>query len=775
MKKKIFSALFSLLTLISLGFSATYTYPGSPTTGTITWSPGDIVYITAATTFTNATITGTGTAANPLYIYISNSIYAYIDTNSSLTLTGTGGNYVIVDINGTGIHKSFDIRSSSSARFTNVQINNADNGLSIESNDVVVDKVIINQPDQYGIWCNNVSPRITRTKFIGKSARTIFSIFYNYTTNSPAKLPELFANEITAGTRTGTNGHIAITMPSNPASTLTFYFEGNYWSGTTPSIYKYPFMTNVTYDYLPALNPSPYTGTALNSYYTINTSSGGTVNGSFYIYDSDYYTITGGDLTVANGANLYMGVSRNVVSSTVYHGNSTLSFSGLYSLTASSGANVQIRGTTALPNAIRAVAGGTGKSTWNQLLISNGSTFRADYTTISNATTALSIPATPTSLTLTSVTLSYNTVGLSTNASSTFSNLAFQSNTNAFRLTGGTPVVHSNYIYGGGTGTETAFQITGGSFPAGNIRSNTLNSTIDAYASSSGETGIVYMEGNYWGANPPVTTNFSGTNIIDYEPWKSATGVNTSLRPTSNLLIPVNNANLSAAPTRLTFNAEEIGMYNDSPITYQLQLDTSPAFTAPTVFTAANQRHWVSISANVSSYTFAVGTRYYWRVRSQSSADGLGYGSWTPSWNFIIAQPVLQLTITTNPNVNYASAGSTVVYQIAFDYISTNPANITNSKVVSCLPDDVYFNGNLNLSGFSSSYGTITVTAYQDLAGTVALGSYSGTVSSTLALSNGYAGWVSAANNHLVRRIDTQINVLNTGNTGYITYGTIVK
>lgn len=764
----------AIIYLLAFSYCATWNYPGDPTTGTITWNPGDVVYITSATNFNNATIIGRGTAAAPLNIYITSGQSFVINNNSSLVLEGTGLNSIIVRRNGaSGVHHSIVINSTSSGRLSNVEIRESLNGLSIYSNSVVIDKVYVNQPDQYGIYCNDCSPRITRSRLTNSPGRTIYSIFFDYTTNSPAVKPAIFANYIERGSR-GSFAHIAVGMPTNPATSTIFYFEGNYFSGG-PTYYKYFYMTNVSFDDHPRLNASPYNGlgTALSLPFVLNASgTNGNVSSNFYVFDEDIYSVINGDLIVNNGVNLYMGVSRNVLAGNTFIGNSGLYLSG-YNVNVKTGASIDCRGTALLPNTIRATGGGTGRGLWGNININNASSARFNYTTIQNGTAGLNVIATPTTLNLSNVSINYNTYGVSTNTNLTFSNLYLGGNSNAFRVTGGTPLIRNNRIYGGGTGTETAFNFTGGTFPAGNIRGNTLNNTIDVYANSSGVGTTVYLEQNYWSVNPPVTTNFSGSDVIDYEPWRNATGGNASLRPTADLVVPINGASLASQPQRLTLNVQEIGMYNDSPITYELQLDTSPAFTAPTLFTAPSQRHWTNISANVSAYPFVLGTTYYWRARARSIADGLGFGSWSPSWNFSIAKPKLMLQLTADKT--NASAGEQVRYQVQFTAVTST--NISNATIVSCLPDDVYFNGNLTLTGFDSSYGPVNVMAWEDINATILVASVNvGSFTGTVNLNNSFPSWVTALNNHRVRRIDVFLSGnLDNGDTGYVRYETIVK
>lgn len=780
MNKKIFIL---IPIFCSFLFSATYNYPGSPTSGTITWAPGDIINITASTTFTNANIVGQGTVANPLRIYIASGANASIDTNSSLQLSGIGGNNVIISVlGGAGIHNSFIIQSSSRARFSGVEIRNASYGISIEgSNDVVIDSCYINRPDTYGVFSNNASPRITRTKFLGSPARTIFSVLFTYTSSTPARMPEVYANELIKGTRVGNNGHIGLTMPSNPAAPLTFYFEANYFD-STPAYYKYPFLTNILTDDLPRLSISSYTGTNLNSTYIIDAGVGNNINGNFHMYENDNYSIANGNLNIVNGASLHLGVSRNNIAATTYTGNSTLRFNGAYSLNILNGATIRSEGTTTAPNYINSAAGGTIPGIWGKIDLTTGSTGYFDNTYISNATTALDIQTA--ALTLTNVTINYNNTGTNSNTNISVINNYFGNNATAMRITGGTPTVQGNRM----TGNTTAFNISGGTLAVGQIQNNRITGATTFVTSSTGTSGApVYFERNYWGVPNPATPNFSGTGTIDYEPWYIDTSLTTTreLAPTATAFIPVDGSNIAVAPARLTFNIWEIGYHNGN-VPYDLEIANNPAFTAPYAFSGnkicnSTIFHDISGTLPAGNGFWIPNTEYFWRIRTDSPADTIVMPPWSesiPSASFILQGPQVDLVLTSDRT--FASAGQQVLYTVDFTNNSDPSlgASLSAVRIVNVLPDDVFFDGQIQLSSInpSMSMGNIVFSFYSDAAGTALIATKTYT---TDTIDN--TPLAAAAQNRNVRRIDVVISTLPDStsggdqNHGIFRYRTIVK
>lgn len=766
--KKLIKSLLVLFVFLSLlpAPDPNWVYPGDPTTGVIQWSPGDTVQINSAVTFTGATIIAWGDALQGVNITLAQPGQIVIDGTSSLTFRGNNYNSNQVALRKTAAapnHQSILAQAGSVIRISNTLIEDAYRGIQLFTDNAIIDRTEFRNSQLVGIYLDNCSPRITRCWVSLNGGQ------YSLAAVNLSNPPQFFGNYFNQGS----SSHITMTTAVPNAN---LFFEGNYFGGAAPVIRVNAanFTASNRDNVYPVLASNPWGGTMYLA--GVGAGTDGTINNpNFYMFGDDFWGVNNGSVTIANGATVTMGVSRNVLGAPTIYGNTSLLFNGLYSLNVSSGGSLQSRGTVALPNTIRSAAGGTSRGIWNEILLSNGSTGRFDNTTIQNGTSGLNVVANPTSLQLNTVSINYNTNGINTNSSSTFQNLYMAGNTSAFRVTGGTPIIRNNRIVGDAS-ANTAFTITGGTFPVGNIRGNTLNNTIDTYMNSSGAAGIVYAEQNYWSVHPPVTTNFTGSDVIDYSPWRDAAAVNRNLFPTPNLMLPVNGANLAAAPSLLTFNVAEIGMHNDSPISYELQLDTQPNFATATTFTGINQQQNTTLQSNVSAYPFAIGTTYYWRVRALTSSNPLGYSVFCPSWNFTIQQPILSLVLSTNPAKTYASAGEMVRYRINFTYSSATPPSIANSRIVSCLPDDVYFNGNLTLQGMvQPTYGTITVRAYQDIAATVLLGQVSGAYSGINSFTNATPGWVAAANNHLVRRIDVIITALNTGNTGDIYYETIVK
>jgi uncharacterized repeat protein (TIGR01451 family) len=169
-------------------------------------------------------------------------------------------------------------------------------------------------------------------------------------------------------------------------------------------------------------------------------------------------------------------------------------------------------------------------------------------------------------------------------------------------------------------------------------------------------------------------------------------------------------------------------------------------------------------------YTF--GHTYTWTAQAQNTTN-LGWGTLNVPFVFTIDSP--QVTLTLAADRTAASAGDTVRYRITYANNWTNA--VANTNITSILPDDVYFNGNIDLNSLAASMGTVTVNAYTNVTG---VGLPAGQVVyvapvGARSITNATAGWLAAGTNTQIKRIDVQVQALNPAQTGTIDYYTIVK
>jgi uncharacterized repeat protein (TIGR01451 family) len=129
--------------------------------------------------------------------------------------------------------------------------------------------------------------------------------------------------------------------------------------------------------------------------------------------------------------------------------------------------------------------------------------------------------------------------------------------------------------------------------------------------------------------------------------------------------------------------------------------------------------------------------------------------------------------LTLSASTAQASAGETVSYTIDFRN-NSSVSMMTNATITSVIPNEVYFNGTLTLQNILAGMLNIIVTAY-DGSG-AAIGTVTVASAGTTTITNATPGWVSAANNSLVRRLTVTISgTLNPIDSGRIVYGTIVR
>jgi uncharacterized repeat protein (TIGR01451 family) len=359
-----------------------------------------------------------------------------------------------------------------------------------------------------------------------------------------------------------------------------------------------------------------------------------------------------------------------------------------------------------------------------------------------------------------------------TNNSFSFNNTAGGS---AVYISGGTPVFQNNTV-SGYSSSSYALNISGSaSIPAGNFLNNNFSAANPRVTAGVGS--VVKLENNYWGAAKPSTANFSGTAEIDYEPWRNASGGSTEAREVPQAVFnitPASGTIFTSGVSSVNFSLEDLGYHNGTPLQYGIQIANNANFTSPLHSSRSGAAY---PRGGAATHTFsAINTpgTYYWRVSVNNTTDTAGWGAYPPApgyFTFSIRDSQINLTLAASKT--QASAGEQVNYTLNFD----NPESFafSNVKLTAILPDDVYWNGTVQLSNMQAM-GSVTVQAYADLNGTQALGSYTGVPGS-----NSFIPPVSVpeADNHRVRRFDVTITTLSAsgsgGSSGAFTYQTLVK
>jgi uncharacterized repeat protein (TIGR01451 family) len=165
------------------------------------------------------------------------------------------------------------------------------------------------------------------------------------------------------------------------------------------------------------------------------------------------------------------------------------------------------------------------------------------------------------------------------------------------------------------------------------------------------------------------------------------------------------------------------------------------------------------------------GNTYYWRVKT---TDAYGLTTSAPtSWNFTIVQPNINLTLQADKT--QASAGEAVLYTLSFDNPSAQNLPMSNVEIVAILPDDVYWDGRVNLTGITNM-STVTVRAFSDIAGTTQVAYF--TTAVNVNVDNNPTAWtpnLPAANNHTIRRLSVTFPTMPIGASGTFQYRTRVK
>jgi hypothetical protein len=130
-------------------------------------------------------------------------------------------------------------------------------------------------------------------------------------------------------------------------------------------------------------------------------------------------------------------------------------------------------------------------------------------------------------------------------------------------------------------------------------------------------------------------------------------------------------------------------------------------------------------------------------------------------------------TLVGNMQLTQQSAGSPIYYRQEFKNaeatLSMGPVTIT-----AILPDEVYWNGELRLTGLSSGNGNITVKAYENIDGSGTAQTYTATLSGDANLTYTNLSIV-PSDVYKYRRFELTITTLPANSGGAFTYGSIVK
>jgi len=365
------------------------------------WSDGDTIGILGNVEFSSSVIA-------------NGSIQVVIQTNSTLkfsgsvTLNGTSvGSPIefIVDVPETEYYQEIKIKNASNAYLKNVSIQRGQTGLVIDqSSQTILDNVTILNCRQYDLKSVYATPTIIRSSFGDCNVHPVQFIVHSPATQ--ADYPKMFQCNIGMGTATGEN-LAYITDDSFVGST---FLEGNYWSGGTPVIGVYN-ATSLTIDSNPRLGSNPFVDGTESDPVEIRGGAGavGQIDSDFYLFSDLYYEIINGDISVANGATLYIGISNNINNISYYGGTKLQLSDPTFDIVFSSGSCLKSPGITSNPNIVQSgIAKQPGM--WGGITLQSGSSATINNTFINNGTLGLDI--TTNALDMNYVTFNANTTGM---------------------------------------------------------------------------------------------------------------------------------------------------------------------------------------------------------------------------------------------------------------------------------------------------------------------------------------------------------------------------
>ncbi|MDR1324054.1 MAG: right-handed parallel beta-helix repeat-containing protein [Candidatus Margulisbacteria bacterium] len=357
----------------------------------------------------------------------------------------------------------------------------------------------------------------------------------------------------------------------------------------------------------------------------------------------------------------------------------------------------------------------------------------------------------------------------------------------AIYISGGTPTFRQNNI-GGYTNGRALYLGASASVTVGNFSQNNFNSpNPPVYSSGTDATSPIYiLEQNYWGAATPASANFTGGGgPVDYEPWLNApypggTLIFKRAEPISGIN-PSHQSQLSSIPANIYFGIDDLGYHNGTPLEYQFRIaDSASGLLAATISTNSGFKAKSTIQHAVSG--LLRGKTYYWQARVQNTTDHQGYTDWLslPTYQFSINEPRLILNLSAwdtsvgNTQVSQRSAGEAIYYRLAFkndeSSLSTTMSPVT---VTAILPEDVYWNGDLRVTGLNSGNGSVTLRAYENIAGG-APKTYTTTLSGNADLTYTSLG-IPQGDVYKYRRFELTITTLPAQQGGAFIYGSIVK
>ncbi len=305
------------------------------------------------------------------------------------------------------------------------------------------------------------------------------------------------------------------------------------------------------------------------------------------------------------------------------------------------------------------------------------------------------------------------------------------------------------------------------------LRVSTVNFLNNTTYINSDSVATVDASLCYFGIGTPNYAQFSGTGVIDYEPWY----INASLTTTGDseptppaLAIPANHANVDFQPDSYWLTGFDIGMYNGRPLVHEIRIATMDTFTV----TVSQQAFPPTVngytSVSPSPLVLLPAVRYYWQVRSIDPLGANRWSEWSATWDFVIQGPSINIQITAD--VTQAGAGDPVNYTVSFNNVG---GAAINSKVVNVLPTYVFFNNNGSSIRIPANANNVTFSAWDANTGGTRLGWQAFVPNGA----NQPVTWtgdpLSNTEALQVRRIEVDMDIVTKNAQGFIYYRTNVR
>ncbi|GBR73504.1 hypothetical protein NO1_0877 [Candidatus Termititenax aidoneus] len=347
----------------------------------------------------------------------------------------------------------------------------------------------------------------------------------------------------------------------------------------------------------------------------------------------------------------------------------------------------------------------------------------------------------------------------------------------AIHIKGGLPAFRQNNISGYANGQALYLTDISVSVSITFSQNNFKDANPLVYSSGNGP---YILENNYWGAATPASANFTSYGAADYEPWLNAAypnGTATYKKAEPIITIsPMNTQSLGSAPADILFKIDDLGYHKGTPLEYQFRIaDSAAGLSAAAVSTNAGFPAGANIYHAVPG--LLRGKTYYWQARVRNTTDNQGYSDW-PVYEFTINPVRLNLTLSAwntllgNTPLTQQSAGAAVYYRQAFS--NSDTAVIGPATITAILPDDVYWNGELRVTGLGASNGSITIRAYENTAASGTPKTYTAALSGDTNLTYANLG-IPQSDVYKYRRLELMITTLPAGAAGTFVYGSIVK